>query len=163
MFDLGWSELAVIALIALIVVGPKDLPQVLRTVGHWVRKARSMAREFQSSVDEMVQEADLEEARKTIASARTFDMERQLEEAVDPTGDVKEDMAQIQDAATRAAKGEDAPEAREDRQDPDAPPKAGSVVEQPHQMAPPHSVVPPGEPEVSRAAEEAVPEKTKSA
>ena len=56
--------MAVIALIALIVIGPKELPQAMRAASKWVRKARALAREFQSGVDEMIREADLEDARK---------------------------------------------------------------------------------------------------
>ena len=56
MFDIAWSELGVIAVVALIVIGPKDLPKVLRTIGQWTAKARSMAREFQSGIDDMVRE-----------------------------------------------------------------------------------------------------------
>ena len=52
MLDIGWWELAVVAMIALIVVGPKDLPRIMRVVGRWAGKARAMAREFQSSVDD---------------------------------------------------------------------------------------------------------------
>ena len=54
MFDIGWQELFVIGAITIIVVGPKDLPRVLMQVTKYVRKARSIAREFQSSIDEVV-------------------------------------------------------------------------------------------------------------
>ena len=59
MFDFAWSELALIAVVALVVIGPKDLPRVLKTVGKWVRKARAIAREFQGSLEQMVNEAEL--------------------------------------------------------------------------------------------------------
>jgi sec-independent protein translocase protein TatB len=64
LFDIGYSELLVIAVVALIVIGPKDLPNVMRTVGHWVGKARGMARHFRSGVDTMMREAELEEMEK---------------------------------------------------------------------------------------------------
>jgi len=64
MFDIGYSELLLIAVIALIVIGPKDLPRVMRTVGHWVGRARGMARHFRSGVDTMMREAELEEMEK---------------------------------------------------------------------------------------------------
>jgi len=51
MFDIGWSEMAIIALVALLVFGPKELPNALRTGAKWMKTARKMAREFQSSVD----------------------------------------------------------------------------------------------------------------
>ena len=64
MFDIGYSELLLIAVVALIVIGPKDLPRVMRTVGHWVGRARGMARHFRSGVDTMMREAELEEMEK---------------------------------------------------------------------------------------------------
>ena len=64
MFDIGWSEMAVILAVALIVIGPKDLPKVMRTVGQWVGRARGMARHFRSGIDTMMREAELEEMEK---------------------------------------------------------------------------------------------------
>ena len=64
MFDIGYSELLVIAVVALIVIGPKDLPNVMRTVGGWVGRARGMARHFRSGVDTMMREAELAEMEK---------------------------------------------------------------------------------------------------
>jgi sec-independent protein translocase protein TatB len=61
MFDIGYSELLVIAIVALVVIGPKDLPRVMRTVGQWVGRARGMARHFRSGIDTMMREAELEE------------------------------------------------------------------------------------------------------
>ena len=63
MFDIGWSEMAVILMVALIVIGPKDLPRVARTVGKWTGKARGMAREFQRSLDDMAREAELQDIK----------------------------------------------------------------------------------------------------
>ena len=68
MFDLGWSEILVIAVIAILVVGPKDLPRLMRTVGEWVAKARRMASHFQSGVDEMIRQSELEDLRKELKS-----------------------------------------------------------------------------------------------
>src|SRR3712207_8449880 len=64
MFDIGYTELLVIAIVALVVIGPKDLPRVMRTVGHWVGRARGMARHFRSGIDTMIREAELEEMEK---------------------------------------------------------------------------------------------------
>ena len=64
MFDIGYSELLLIAVVALVVIGPKDLPRVMRTVGQWVGRARGMARHFRSGVDTMMREAELEEMEK---------------------------------------------------------------------------------------------------
>jgi sec-independent protein translocase protein TatB len=61
MLDIGWTELMVIGVLALLVVGPKELPRMMRTVGQFVGKARGLAREFQRSMDEAAREADLKE------------------------------------------------------------------------------------------------------
>jgi sec-independent protein translocase protein TatB len=86
MFDFAWSELALIAVVALIVIGPKDLPRVLRTTGQWVRKARAIAREFQGNLEEMVREADLDDVKKHITEATRFNFEEELAKTVDPDG-----------------------------------------------------------------------------
>jgi sec-independent protein translocase protein TatB len=64
MFDIAPSELLVVALVALVFIGPKDLPRVMRTVGQWAGKGRAMARHFRSAMDEMVREAELAEMEK---------------------------------------------------------------------------------------------------
>ena len=94
MFDFAWSEIAVIAVVALVVIGPKDLPKVLRTVGTWVGKARAVAREFQSSLDQMIREAELEEVRKQVEDAAKVDMSEAIERTVDPAGDLKRGLAE---------------------------------------------------------------------
>ena len=64
MFDVGAPEVLLIAIVALIVVGPKDLPRLLRTVGQWVGKARGAARHFRIGIDAMIREAELEDMQK---------------------------------------------------------------------------------------------------
>lgn len=74
MFDIGWSELLVIAVVALIAIGPKELPGVLRMVGQWVGKARRMAADFQGQFNEAMREAEMADIKKqfdeTAAAAR---------------------------------------------------------------------------------------------
>jgi sec-independent protein translocase protein TatB len=89
MLDIGWTELAVIIIVALIVIGPKDLPVVLKTVGGWVRKARMLTREFQTSIDDMVREAELEEIRKQALELKQLNVARQIEKTIDPTGSLR--------------------------------------------------------------------------
>ncbi len=64
MFDIAPTELLVVAIVALVVIGPKDLPKAMRFVGNWVGKARRMAAHFRAGVDNMVREAELEELKK---------------------------------------------------------------------------------------------------
>src|SRR6476659_6871666 len=64
MFGVDSSELAVVASLALIFIGPKDLPKVMRTVGYWVGRMRGMARHFTAGIENMVREAELEEMEK---------------------------------------------------------------------------------------------------
>ena len=64
MFGVDTSELVLVAILALIFIGPKDLPNALRTLGRWVAQIRGMARHFQSGIDAMIREAELEEIEK---------------------------------------------------------------------------------------------------
>jgi sec-independent protein translocase protein TatB len=65
MFDIGWSELVIIAIVALIAIGPKELPGVLRMVGQWMGKARKMAGEFQGQFQEAMREAEMADLKKS--------------------------------------------------------------------------------------------------
>ncbi|MGD9616957.1 MAG: Sec-independent protein translocase protein TatB [Alphaproteobacteria bacterium] len=91
-FDLGWSEILVIGAVALVVIGPKELPNALRTAGYWVRKARGLSREFQGSVEQMIREAELDEVRKDLKKATEFDLENEFRKTVDPTGELAESV-----------------------------------------------------------------------
>lgn len=89
MFDIGWDEMALVAVVALIVIGPKDLPVVLRQVGRWTRKARELAGEFQRGVDDMVRESELAELKTQVEKATDPNaLRREIEKSVDPTGDI---------------------------------------------------------------------------
>jgi sec-independent protein translocase protein TatB len=90
MLDIGWSEIAVIVVVALIVIGPKDLPKVLKTVGIWVRKARMLTRDFQNSVDEMIREADMEDVRRQATELRNINIGREVEKTIDPSGSLRD-------------------------------------------------------------------------
>jgi sec-independent protein translocase protein TatB len=105
MFDIGWSEMAIIALVALLVFGPKELPNALRTGAKWMKTARKLAREFQSSVDQLVKEAELEEAKKLVTDVQTGGIGRAIEKTVDPTGEFKEalDPKKIEQEAAAAS------------------------------------------------------------
>ena len=92
MFDISWAHLAVIAAVALVVIGPKDLPRVLRTAGQWMARARAVAREFQNSLDQMVREAELDEMRRDLQKATEFDIEKEFNKTIDPDGKLAESM-----------------------------------------------------------------------
>jgi sec-independent protein translocase protein TatB len=66
MFDIGWSEIVVIGVVALIVIGPKELPAVLRAIGQWTTKIRRMAGEFQSQFQEAMREAEMSDLKKQV-------------------------------------------------------------------------------------------------
>jgi len=92
LLDFGWSELMLIGLVALIVIGPKDLPRALRVAGFWVRKARTLSREFQSSVEQMVREAELDEMRQELNKVTQIDLDKEFRQTVDPTGSFAESL-----------------------------------------------------------------------
>lgn len=89
MFDFAWSELAVIGVVALLVIGPKDLPAAIKTIGEFIRKARRMAGEFQTHVDDMVKDADLQGVRNQIDEIRNFDIKGVVEKEIDRDGSIR--------------------------------------------------------------------------
>ncbi|HYZ24301.1 MAG TPA: Sec-independent protein translocase protein TatB [Rhodopila sp.] len=84
MFDFAWSEIALIGAVALILIGPKDMPAAIRTITSMIKKARRMAAEFQTHVDEMVREAELGDVKKAFNDIRNFDISGAMERTVDP-------------------------------------------------------------------------------
>lgn len=90
MFDLAWSEIALIAVVALVVIGPKDLPDAIKGVAKGIQSLRRKVAEFQQQADELVREAKLDDVRNqiadvrnTISDIRNFDIKGQIEKAVD--------------------------------------------------------------------------------
>ncbi len=109
MFDFAWSEIAIIAAVALVVIGPKDLPVALRAVSGFVKKARRMAGEFQTHVDEMMREADLKDVKDSFNSIRNFDFRSTVEKAIDPDGTIRDTFSTdplSSSTTTTAASGE---------------------------------------------------------
>jgi len=93
MFDFAWSEIALIAAVALVVIGPKDLPVALRAISGFVKKARRMAGEFQTHVDEMMRDADLKDVKDSINQIRNFDFRGTVEKAIDPDNSLRDTFA----------------------------------------------------------------------
>jgi sec-independent protein translocase protein TatB len=83
MFDIGWSELLVIAVVAIIVVGPKELPRLMRTFGHYVGKLRRMAADFQRQFEEAVRDSEIDEVRKAMQDFHAQASDINLRAAVD--------------------------------------------------------------------------------
>lgn len=71
MFDIGWSELLVIGVVAIIVVGPKELPRLMRTFGHYMGKVRHMAADFQRQFEDAVRDSEIDEVRKAMQDVQT--------------------------------------------------------------------------------------------
>src|SRR5580658_6466815 len=94
MFDFAWSEMAVIAAVALVLIGPKDMPVAIRTITGMIKKARRMAGEFQTHVDEMLREADLDEVRRQVDEIRNFDIKGEIEKAVDADGSIRQTFSE---------------------------------------------------------------------
>ena len=108
LLDFGWSELMLIGFVALVVIGPKDLPKALRVAGFWVRKARTLSREFQSSIEQMVREAELDEVRQELKKATEIDLDKEFRQTIDPSGSLAEglkppELPNFSEAATLAA------------------------------------------------------------
>jgi sec-independent protein translocase protein TatB len=103
MFDIGWSEMALILLVALIVIGPKDLPRVARSVGQWVGKGRAMAREFQRALEDMAREAELDKVKSEIEKAGRTNVGKTIEKSIDPSGELSK--AFDPNAGSRTASG----------------------------------------------------------
>jgi sec-independent protein translocase protein TatB len=124
MFDLGWDEMAVIAVLALVVLGPKELPNALRTVSMLMKNARKLAGEFQSGVNEIIREADLEDARKKLAEVNKNSIKDAITKTVDPTGEMKT-------ALQEAAKADPAAEIKNAVQAPDVDPTGPALSTDP--------------------------------
>lgn len=106
MLDIGSSELLLIVVVAILVIGPKDLPRVLYTIGQYVGKARAMTRHFRSGIDEMMRQAELAELEKKWAAenARIMAQHPPAPPAEDPAGDnATADAAQAESADAPAA------------------------------------------------------------
>ena len=123
MLDIGWMEMAAIGVVALIIIGPKDLPKAIRMVSHWVGRARSLAREFQSGLDDIVRETELQDIKGEIEEAAdldlpgTIDGDLALPSPQDMTGDTDDYVGGIEQTGKKApAKkkpgGKGAPKAR---------------------------------------------------
>lgn len=116
MFDLGWSEFLIVGFVLMMVVGPKDLPKVLRTFSKFSSQARSMAREFTSSLEEASKDANMGDVKQIVSDIKTGkfedmadmiddDMKSELNDLKDSTGlsEVSDEIKSLQSDAKAAA------------------------------------------------------------
>ncbi len=94
MFDIGWGEFLLVGIIALIVIGPKELPTVMRTLGHWIGRVKRMASEFQGQFQEALREAELDDLKKQAA-----DLTGSVGDLANPLGDVQKDVERALDTS----------------------------------------------------------------
>lgn len=106
MLDLSWSHILIVLVVALVVVGPKDLPRLMRMVGRWMAKARSMADQFRKSFEEMSRQSELDELRAELDALRSerplADLERSLSAPVLPPPAASSASTQPEPAEPRA-------------------------------------------------------------
>src|ERR1700736_2265028 len=93
LFDIGWSELLLIGIVALIAIGPKELPTVLRTLGQWMGKLRRMASEFQNQFQEAMREAEMADLKKQVDEGTS---QAQSYANFDPVGEVRREFESAQ-------------------------------------------------------------------
>ncbi len=94
MFDIGGWEFMLIIILGIVIIGPKELPGALRNITLWIRKARGLAREFQSGIDDIVQEAEFEQIRQDVMegsdpTGSIADFKDDINQALDPDGEIE--------------------------------------------------------------------------
>ncbi|MFD2235891.1 Sec-independent protein translocase protein TatB [Aureimonas populi] len=102
MFEIGWIELLVIAIVLIVVVGPKDLPGMLRTFGRTTGQLRRMAGDFRRQFDDAIREAELDEIRKAANEARKLDPTSDIRKAMNPMKAVGDEIRSSLKAAAKA-------------------------------------------------------------
>jgi sec-independent protein translocase protein TatB len=103
MFDIGWGELLVIGIVALVAIGPKELPGALRTLGQWMGKLRRMASEFQGQFHEAMREAELADLKKQVDEMTT---QAQSYANFDPVSEVRKEFESTQQQVESAISGQ---------------------------------------------------------
>ena len=102
MFDFGWQEFLVIAFVLVLVVGPKDLPKVLKTVTKYVRNMRQMASEFHRGIEKMADEADLKDVKQSFNDIKNKNFDKTIQSHLDPENEVTKALQQAKQSADLA-------------------------------------------------------------
>ncbi|TWF56422.1 Sec-independent protein translocase protein TatB [Neorhizobium alkalisoli] len=108
MFDIGWSEILVIAVVLIVVVGPKDLPPMLRAFGKMTSNFRKMAGDFRAQFDEALRESEFDDVRKTISDAKSLNPTNALRDAINPLRQMGQDIRNDLQKATQVPSTEEA-------------------------------------------------------
>jgi sec-independent protein translocase protein TatB len=103
MFDIGWTEMLVIAVVMIVVVGPKDLPKMLRTFGRTTAKMRAMAGDFQKQFNEAMREAELDDVKKSVESLKSLNPAGEIRKQLNPLEKAAADVRAGLDTAMRPA------------------------------------------------------------
>jgi sec-independent protein translocase protein TatB len=147
MIDLSWSHILIVLVVALVVVGPKDLPRLMRMVGQWLGKARAMADQFRKSFDEMARQAELDELRQEIQALRNerpfASLEQTLHEPILPPEAAPDAVPQLETAEPPALDIEHEPETHDAAP---AEPTLDIEAPEPHDVAPAEPIPPGAEP-----------------
>jgi sec-independent protein translocase protein TatB len=93
MFGFSWSEILIIGVVALVVIGPNDLPRAMKTAARWMSAGRKLAREFQGHVDDLVREAELDELRDQARKLAMTPLSQHIESIVDPDKEIARGLA----------------------------------------------------------------------
>lgn len=105
MFDLGWQEMLVVAIVLIVVVGPKDLPKMLRAFGRTTSQLRAMAGDFRKQFDEAMKEAELDDVKKSVESLRGLNPSREIKKHLNPMEKAAADVKAGLDAAIKPGAG----------------------------------------------------------
>jgi sec-independent protein translocase protein TatB len=141
MFDFAWSEFALIGLVAVVVLGPKELPQAMRALGRFTRQARKLAGEFQGHVNDLMREAELDEVRSSVQKVTNVNVGAEIDKLLDPGGEFSAELARTEaevKAALGPQPGAEAQAAPAPLAEPPAEPAAATTPEAPPE-APAHS------------------------
>ncbi|MFC3209411.1 Sec-independent protein translocase protein TatB [Aquamicrobium soli] len=115
MFEVGWTEMLVIAIVMIVVVGPKDLPNMLRTFGRTVAKLRSMAGDFQKQFNDALKEAELEDVKKSVDALRGLNPAAEIKKQLNPFEQAAADVRSGLDNAMKPKPAADATSAPEEK------------------------------------------------